>query len=100
MNTKYSCSTHSRSSYDHLRLHAPPAAVLSPRANSAAPLRHSRRQEMLCEFPAASLAITLQLITGTLTVAVGVQRGRIQTSTKANQVWIVLPSVALSQAAC
>ena len=41
---------------------------------------------------AASLAITLQLITGTFTVAVEVQRGRIQTSTMANQVWIVLPS--------
>ena len=49
---------------------------------------------------AASLAITLQLVTGTFTVTVEVQRGRIQTSTKAKQVWIVLPSAALSQAAC
>ena len=49
---------------------------------------------------AAGLAITLQLITYTFTIAVEVQRGRIQTSTMANQVWIVLPSVALTQAAC
>ena len=57
-------------------------------------------QQCCAKSTAASLAITVQLVTGTFTVAIELQRGEIQTSTKAKQVSIFLPSVALTQAAC
>ena len=64
-------------------------AVLSPHANPVAPVRHSRRQAMLFKFNCCQPGNFLTATYRYLAVAAEVQCGRIQTSTMANQVWIV-----------
>ena len=82
------------------RLHSPPAVVMSPRANPAAPMRHSHRQAMLCEFNCCQPGNCLTANYRYLYRCRWGAAWSIQSSTMADQVWIVLPSVALTQAAC
>ena len=99
MNNKYSLRIHSRSSYQHLGLQVPPAAVLSPRATLLLLCVTLADQQCSAKSTAALLAITLQLVRVPLPLPLRCSVVESKRRLKLNKSGSFLTSVALTQAA-